>query len=129
MPNVIRILTFKLGADGSLPKVDWQPAVRFEPPVQTASRETIREGFALFQETCMGCHGLNAVSGMLIPDLRGSPSLHETAAWDAIVRAGALRERGMAGFGEHLDAQQSAAIRAYVVDQAWRALRLEQSGP
>ena len=127
MPNVSRVLTFKLGADGSLPEVDWQPTVRFEPPVQTASRETIREGFALFQETCMGCHGLNAVSGMLIPDLRGSSSLHEIAAWDAIVREGVLRDQGMAGFGEHLDTQQSAAIRAYVVDQAWRAHHLEQN--
>ena len=43
------------------------------------------------------------------------------------MRDGALRDRGMAGFGEHLDLRESAAIRAYVVDQAWRGLRLEQA--
>ena len=125
MPNVSRVLTFKLGASGKLPEVDWHKLVRFDPPAQTASPELIREGYALFQDTCMGCHGLNAVSGLLIPDLRGSAYLHQPAAWDSVVRGGALRERGMASFAEQVSDHESDAIRAYVIQQAWRAKQLE----
>ncbi|MCB1846592.1 MAG: PQQ-dependent dehydrogenase, methanol/ethanol family, partial [Halieaceae bacterium] len=39
LPNVSRVLTFKLGADGKLPQPDWQPRVVFNPPAQTGSEE------------------------------------------------------------------------------------------
>ena len=74
MPNVSRVLTFKLGGKASLPEVSWRPAVVFNPPQLKASAETLALGFETYQDVCMGCHGLNAVSGLLIPDLRGSPS-------------------------------------------------------
>ncbi|MEM9177586.1 MAG: PQQ-dependent dehydrogenase, methanol/ethanol family [Myxococcota bacterium] len=128
MPNVSRVLTFKLGADGSLPEVEWQKQVEFQPPPQTASAETIRKGYAVYQDVCLGCHGLNAVSGMLIPDLRGSGFIHDQAAWDTVVRDGALRANGMASFGEQIDAEESAAIRAYVIQQAWRGKALAEGG-
>ncbi len=127
MPNVSRVLTFKLGADGSLPEVAWTRTVAFAPPEQTASAETIREGYGLYQDICLGCHGLNAVSGMLIPDLRGSAYLHDQAAWDSVVRDGARRTQGMAAFGEQVSAEDSAAIRAYVIQQAWRGKALEDA--
>ena len=126
IPNVSRVLTFKLGADGKLPAVDWQPAVTFDPPTQTASAETIREGFAEYQDVCMGCHGLNAVSGLLVPDLRGSVFLNDQAAWDSVVRDGALRNKGMAAFGDQVSPEQSQAVRAYVIQQAWRGLDLQK---
>ncbi len=129
MPNVSRVLTFKLGATGSLPEVDWKPAVAFNPPAQEADAETIAEGHNLYQEVCLGCHGLNAVSGLLIPDLRGSALLHDAAGWDEVLLGGALRARGMASFADELDGPQSAAIRAYVIQQAMRGQRLmEQRG-
>ncbi len=84
------------------------------------------EGHNLYQEICMGCHGLNAVSGLLIPDLRGSATIHAREAWDSVVRDGALRERGMASFSDQLDPQQSEAIRAYVIAQAIRGKRVRE---
>ena len=75
----------------------------------------------------MGCHGLNAVSGLLIPDLRGSALLHDQTAWDSVVRDGARRENGMAAFGDHVSPEQSRAIRAYVIQQAWRGLNLQRN--
>ncbi len=129
VPNVSRVLTFKLGATGTLPEVDWQPTVAFSPPAQTASAATIREGYAEYQDVCMGCHGLNAVSGLLIPDLRGSGLLHDPAGWDAVVRDGERRDRGMAAFGEQVSAEASRAIRAYVIQQAWRGLELQEEAP
>ena len=129
MPNVSRVLTFKLGANGSLPEVDWQKHVVFDPPEQTASAETIRAGYSLYQDICLGCHGLNAVSGMLIPDLRGSAYIHDQTAFDSVVLGGALRANGMAAFGEQISKEESASLRAYVVDQAWRGKKLADASP
>lgn len=127
MPNVSRVLTFKLGATGSLPPVDWKPVVTFNPPEQTASEETILTGFRMYQDRCMVCHGLNAVSGLLVPDLRGSGFLHSATGWDSVVRDGVLREKGMASFAEQISEEESQAIRAYVIQQAWRGLNLQRS--
>ena len=126
VPNVSRVLTFKLGADGKLPEPPWKPTVVFNPPEQTASPETIRRGHRLFHPTCMGCHGLNAVSGLLTPDLRGSPYLHDEAGWNAVVMEGALSKEGMPSLASIIDADESEAIRAYTIEQAWRAKRLQE---
>lgn len=127
LPNVSRVLTFKLGATGSLPEVDWKPVVTFNPPEPTGSDEMIQKGFGLYQSICMGCHGLNAVSGLLITDLRGSGFLHDAASWDSVVRDGVLREKGMAPFAEQVSEEESQAIRAYVIQQAWRGFNLQKS--
>ena len=127
LPNVSRVLTFKLGADGQLPDVDWRPVVEFNPPELTASEETIMAGFVAYQDTCMGCHGTNAVSGLLIPDLRASAMLHSAEGWDSVVLDGARAEIGMPPFGEYLDESESQAIRAYVISQAWRGFKLRNA--
>jgi quinohemoprotein ethanol dehydrogenase len=127
LPNVSRVLTFKLGSSGSLPEADWRPTVTFDPPEQTASAETIRRGHRIFQDTCMGCHGLNAVSGLLIPDLRGSLLLHDQNGWDSVVLRGSLRKKGMASFSDVLDENASVALRAYVIEQSLRGQSLQQA--
>lgn len=128
LPNVSRVLTFKLGAKGALPPVSWKPSVAFNPPEQKADAARIRAGFALYQDTCMGCHGLNAVSGLLIPDLRGSGYLHQSAAWSDVVLGGKLRERGMPALGEVINQEEAEAIRAYVIQQAWRGKEQQATG-
>jgi len=124
LPNVSRVLSFKLGADGALPPVKWRPVVAFNPPPQEADDATVREGFATYQDVCMGCHGLNAVSGLLIPDLRGSAYLWDPAGWNDVVLGGRLRERGMASFADNITPAQSDAIRAYIIQQAQRGAEL-----
>src|SRR5690606_9903369 len=114
LPNVSRVLTFKLGGKATLPEVSWRPAVVFNPPESTASPETIALGFATYQDVCMGCHGLNAVSGLINHDLRGSAYLRDDKGWEAVVRGGQLKERGMASFADNISAEQAQAIRAYV---------------
>ena len=127
LPNVSRVLTFKLNASQTLPEPDWYPTVDFNPPAQTASAETIDRGHRLYMQICLGCHGLNAVSGLLIPDLRGSALLHDAQAWDKVVRGGTLRDRGMPSFASELGEAQSQAILAYVIDQALRGQRVRAS--
>ena len=127
MPNVSRVLTFKLGATGNLPEIEWKPVVEFNPPEQTASAEGIAEGFVEYQDACLGCHGLNAVSGLLVPDLRTSPLLHDDKSWDSVVLDGARGAQGMPPFGDLLREDESQAIRAYVIQQAWRGLNLQNA--
>jgi PQQ-dependent dehydrogenase (methanol/ethanol family) len=126
-PNASRLLVFKLGAKGELPKREWQRTVAFNPPEQTASEAVVYEGFGLYQDVCMGCHGLNAVSGSLIPDLRGSAYLGNPPAWKAVIAEGVLKDRGMAAFGDVLTEQQIEAIRAYVIQQSWRGLQVQKA--
>ena len=75
----------------------------------------------------MGCHGLNAVSGLIIPDLRGSPFIQSADSWNAVVRDGALAARGMANFSAYLNREESESIRAYVIEQAWRGAKLREA--
>jgi PQQ-dependent dehydrogenase (methanol/ethanol family) len=127
LPNVSRVLTFKLGASKQLPEPDWRPSVVFNPPKQTATAEAVAAGHRLYQNICMGCHGLNAVSGLLIPDLRGSAYIHDAAGWDSVVRGGALRKNGMASFATELDFDKSASIRAYIIAEAVKASKRQAS--
>jgi quinohemoprotein ethanol dehydrogenase len=126
LPNVNRVLTFKLGSKGELPIPDWKRTATFNPPAQSASADVIRHGFKLYQDTCLGCHGLNAVSGLTIPDLRSSGYIQVQEAFDEVVLKGALKANGMAAFDKHLSAEDTAALRAYIVQQSHRALKLQE---
>ena len=125
LPNVSRVLTFKLDAKGELPALDWKRVVEFNPPEQTASAEVIARGFLGYQKSCLTCHGLNAVSGLLVPDLRATPLLHDAKSWDDVVLDGARGPKGMPRFGDLLSEEESQAIRAYLIQQAWRGLTLQ----
>lgn len=127
LPNVSRVLTFKLGADGALPDVTWTPSVVFNPPKIEASAETLDRGLRAFQDYCMGCHGLNAVSGLLIPDLRGSAYLWDAKGWQDVVRGGKLKDRGMANLSENISAAESEAVRNYVIQQAHRGKAVREA--
>jgi PQQ-dependent dehydrogenase (methanol/ethanol family) len=127
LPNVSRVLTFKLGARAQLPDVTWRPSVVFNPPPLEASEATLQLGHETYQDVCMGCHGLNAVSGLIIPDLRGSAYLWDEKGWENVVRGGQLKDRGMASFADNISAAQAQAIRAYVIQQAKRGQALQQT--
>jgi quinohemoprotein ethanol dehydrogenase len=126
--GVGRVLAFKLGADETLPGISAIPAAIATPPVQQASTETITAGFEAYMRYCVTCHGDQAVSSGLLPDLRRSPLLQTAEAWDAVVRQGLLSELGMGNFNESVDEETSVAIRAYVIDRAWQAVESGDTG-
>lgn len=126
MPNVSRVLTFKLGEKGQLPDVDWKQKVAFNPPELTASADDLKTGHKLYQDICMGCHGLNAVSGLLVPDLRGSAYLQDEKAWHTVAWEGVLADRGMPSVSDILDSPEDLErIRQYVIQQSWRAKNIQ----
>lgn len=119
--NVSRLLVFKLGGTAHLPphtlSADAPPVA---PGVPAAPPATIAQGMALYARDCSACHGGAAVNGTggAIPDLRHSATLADSAGFQSVVRGGALKDNGMAGFSAILTAQQTEAIRAYLVSRA-----------
>jgi quinohemoprotein ethanol dehydrogenase len=116
-PGFGRILTFVLGGNAPLRVPPFGHTRPPDPPLPvTASAGTIKEGWALYEGNCIGCHGFNAIAGSL-PDLRyASAQVHEQ--FEKIVLGGARAPLGMPGFGDLLNVEQAKAIQQYVL---WRA--------
>ena len=79
-------------------------------------------GMQRYAESCHFCHGAFAVGGGVVPDLRWSALSANEQAWDLVVREGALQKQGMVSFAGRLSKEDTDAIRAYVVQQAWLAV-------
>lgn len=121
--NVNRVVTFKLDG-GSVPPPP--PAVVppfVEPPASTASAATVRRGEVLFVQECSRCH---VFGPSVTPDLRKlSPAYH--AMFRDILLKGAVAPTGMESFADLLSAADVDAIHAYLIDEAWKGWRDQQS--
>jgi mono/diheme cytochrome c family protein len=94
-------------------------------PEQFADAATIKIGEASYFRICVACHGFEAVSAGILPDLRHSGVLGDKATWYEIVGNGALADKGMAAFKEDFTPEEIEGIRAYVIGLA----RAEQKLP
>jgi len=111
-----RIVTFKLGAKGKLPPA--KKAVVALPPLQkvTAGADELKQARTMFNGFCGSCHGLNAVSGGVLPDLRYlTPVKHEQYV---AVLSGAKLNRGMPSFASVLGPKDMELIRQYIVKRS-----------
>ena len=121
-----RVLAYKLDAsvELQLPEPRRVPVPR--PPSRTASAAQVERGARLFQESCETCHGARGIGvgerrlDGAIPDLRYMPpEVH--AEWHGIVLGGNRRLLGMLSFAGSLNAEDSEALHAFVIEQAWKA--------
>jgi PQQ-dependent dehydrogenase (methanol/ethanol family) len=117
-PGFGRVLTFAIGGSAKLdvPRFGHQgppsPAIRIN-----ATPATVHKGDVLFAKYCLYCHGVNAVAGSGIPDLRyATAETHHQ--FESIVLAGARESRGMPSFKDVLQRQQLRAIQAYILSRA-----------
>jgi quinohemoprotein ethanol dehydrogenase len=78
----------------------------------------VATGHATYNHYCLVCHGYNAISGGVIPDLRYSPLIGAAQAFDGVVLGGALKDQGMVSFAKVLKPEDTQAIRAYVISEA-----------
>jgi quinohemoprotein ethanol dehydrogenase len=116
--KVGRILTFKAGAKGELPAAPRIETAAAAPPAAGAAPEIIAAGRLAYARHCTVCHGEQAMSSGLVPNLRFSPVTADADAWREVVRNGARASLGMANFSAILDDAASEAIRAYVISEA-----------
>ncbi|MES1944443.1 putative quinoprotein ethanol dehydrogenase [Salinisphaera sp. PC39] len=113
-----RVLTYKLDGEGELPPPRNKPTPVPEPPARDTDidAEQLAQGKYLYNGLCSTCHGINAVSGGVVPDLRYlDAATHEQFA--DIVK-GARTVRGMPSFGHVLDDTQIDLIHEYVIKRS-----------
>jgi quinohemoprotein ethanol dehydrogenase len=112
-----KLIAFKLDGTATLPP-DPEAAPPAWPVTVSASEQAVRRGSVLYERYCARCHGRDAKSRNVVPDLRRAPPLGDAAAWKSIVLDGALEEAGMIGWRRFISAQDAENIRAYVAAQA-----------
>jgi quinohemoprotein ethanol dehydrogenase len=123
--NNSRVLVYKAGGTASLPAEmpavgANSPRVKIDPPLLTASNETVFAGEQAFAANCAVCHGQGAVpgAGSIAPDLRYSGLLPFRNGWNPTVRDGERAARGMPGFGATLSEETTDSILAYIIKRA-----------
>lgn len=110
-----RLLVFRLGGNARLAPLSTEARTRPAAiPVPAASADTLMLGAITYARRCMACHGAEAASGGLAPDLRYSQAI-TFDRYDQIVMGGALAARGMPSFKQALMDNELAAIKAYVL--------------
>ncbi len=119
VPNISRVLVFKLGGAKQLPPVPDKEKPLPKPAVVSASADVVEQGKVVFHRHCAYCHGDGFRTGGVTPDLRYSGEvIHKM--WDQIVLDGILSGAGMVSFSEFVTKDESEAIRQYVLSEANR---------
>jgi quinohemoprotein ethanol dehydrogenase len=117
MINISRVLVFKSGASTELPVVETVEQILPAHGLSVASAERVEQGRVLYNHYCAVCHGGNAISGGIVPDLRYR--IAELApAWQAIVIEGALAGAGMSAWRDYLSGAEADLIKDYVAQEA-----------
>jgi PQQ-dependent dehydrogenase (methanol/ethanol family) len=113
--NTGRLLVFKLGGTATLPEQEAAERALAALPV-SADAETVQRGNQLFHRWCAVCHGVGAVSGGVLPDLRkADPATYDIL--DDVVLRGALLQNGMPRFDVWLRREDVALIRSYLLSR------------
>ena len=127
-PNNGKIVVYKLGGKAQLAKPELTKVVMPQPPAATASAALVAQGHSTYNKYCLVCHGYDAISGGVIPDLRASGAIADAGAFKSIVIDGALKERGMVSFAKVLKPADAEAVRAYLIKVANDRWTAEHAG-
>ena len=128
VPNVPRLLVFRLGGTARLPAAAGVEVAALNPPAASAPAADVEAGRLLFGRYCQVCHGASAGGAGVLPDLQRSGVLADRAAWQQVLIAGTLKSQGMVSFARVMSAAQAEQVRAYVIDEAnWAKAHLPGS--
>jgi len=118
--NENRVLVFKLSGAAILPERRTFVQAAAVPDNLYALAddiELVATGQKFYEQYCYMCHGLEAMSGGVIADLRfASPQTF--AEWESIVMGGSRAGLGMRSFAGVMTTTDALAIRAYIVAKA-----------
>ena len=116
--NQNRLLVFKRGkSEKGFPPID-DSVVQIQPLYGHSDIDdaTIKNGEYLYHTNCASCHGIDATSNYVVPDLRYmTEKTHEDFA--TIVLGGSLTHKGMIGFYETLNLDDVDMIHEYLKDK------------
>jgi len=123
-PNYSRLLVFALDGGASLPEPLTFTPRELNPPELAVGQDVVDAGATVYGEHCGVCHGVNGQQrGANFPNLLVTPMLHSQQAFDQVVLEGVRAQNGMVSFADRLSAEDSEAIRWYLVAQANEAMR------
>jgi quinohemoprotein ethanol dehydrogenase len=125
--QVGRLVAFKLNGGATLPP-DPPPARPVVVVAEKFDTKLVQHGSDLYWQYCARCHGLEARSPNIIPDLRRSASLGDKELWRSIVEDGAMQATGMIAWKSFLPEGGAEAIRAYVAGQAAAVAKTASTG-
>jgi quinohemoprotein ethanol dehydrogenase len=117
MVNISRVLVYKLGGEAVLPIIEMVEEILPEHALIAASADSVEQGREVYNTFCIFCHGGNAVSSGLVPDLRYRISALDTS-WQSIVMDGALKTNGMPAWDKFISRAEADAIKSYVIHEA-----------
>lgn len=100
-----RVLTFALGGKARLPKFVRVAEPVLDDPAFVVDAQKAAVGAGIYGTSCVICHGGGMIAGGAGPDLRKSQIPLDAEAFNAVVRGGALMERGMGKFDNLSDAE------------------------
>ena len=114
------------------------PAKGFETPEMKRASETWTDGWSelgggavwegiRYDPVTKSVFFGTAAAGPLNPNLRYM-TLQAHAEWQAIVIGGSRRHLGMPAFNDTMSVEESEAIHAYVIEQAWKLYEKSQEG-
>jgi PQQ-dependent dehydrogenase (methanol/ethanol family) len=119
VPNISRVLAYKLGGTHKLPPLAPVDREMPKPAAVTVDAATLERGMLVYHRHCAMCHGDSLRTGGVNPDLRWSgAAVHEI--WQDIVIGGVLSARGMVSFADYISAEDAEAIRQYALSEAQR---------
>lgn len=118
-PKIGRVMVFKLDSKGELPPIPESQIIQAKiPDLLEVDSSVIEMGFNGYANLCLTCHGDQAFSSGLVPNLRYSAITRSSIAWQSVLLDGVLAKRGMPNFGKVIDKKMAEAIRAYVIYEA-----------
>ncbi|MCP5432141.1 MAG: PQQ-dependent dehydrogenase, methanol/ethanol family [Alphaproteobacteria bacterium] len=126
--NEGRVLAFALDGAPEVPGEPLPPVRVPEPPPAEGDAALIAQGFALYDANCAMCHTAMStpVHRGVVPDLRLA-SASTYAELEAIVLRGAREAGGMPNLSDVLGADDVAAVRAFLIDESWKAYRAQEA--
>jgi quinohemoprotein ethanol dehydrogenase len=117
-----RLVVFSLAGRAELPPLaPPTPPVPIAAPSFRVDAAKAERGADAFVQ-CAICHGPEAISGGLAPDLRASPVPLSEESFRDVLRSGSRRPRGMPSYEQLSDADLEA-LRHYIRQRAELALR------
>ena len=127
-PLNARVYAFKPGGPAPKPQMDFTRIPTPRPPVLNVTASAYQRGAQMYEDYCLTCHGIAAITGGVLPDLRKSGRLHDAGLWKRAFVGADLAAQGMPRFERYITAADAELIRAYVARQAAMLYEEEQAG-
>ncbi|MEL1249707.1 PQQ-dependent dehydrogenase, methanol/ethanol family [Aurantiacibacter gilvus] len=109
------LFVFRLDGDAPYTPLPEQVLPPYAATDEVFDAATIAMGQQAYLGFCTICH-----NGPVNPNLLRSVYATDADAWNSVVMEGALSDNGMVSFAPWIDAEESEAIRAYVLSEAAR---------